>query len=104
MELTIGQTPIKATLDSHTTSITTANTNVTNLHSTLGTVSGTQNMGAVGQGGQTHYNMGANQTVTQLMRELETQVNTARTAAASATATQDGNSTLKAENPEFNGS
>ena len=52
-------------------------------------------MGAVGQGGQTHYNMGANQTVTQLMRELETQVNTARTAAASATATPDGNSTLR---------
>jgi S1-C subfamily serine protease len=91
-ELRIGSTSIVSSLQTQSTNVSnlqnniaSADTNISNLQACLG--SSTSDMGAVGQGGQTHYNMGSSKTLLQLLQELETQINTARTeATASETA------------------
>lgn len=88
---TVGGKELVSATTSLEASVGTANTNISNLQACLGSASTT--MGSVGQGGQTHYNMGANKTMTQLLQELETQVNTARTEAANGA----GNETAAAQ-------
>lgn len=98
-ELRIGGTSIISSIQSQSTSLTSATTNITNLQNDVGTAntnigtlqaclgSSSANMGNIGQGGQAHYNMGAGKTIFQILQELETQINTARTEAATGSET-----------------